>query len=116
MVMQTVQSCACGKAGRVSSDRVQEIRPEWRTFDSEGKDRSRIGAPSSLAYHDMGLATMIGKENKDATGRQFSASMTSQMQRLRTCDFRSKAFTSSHRNLIVAFSELGRLRDKLALS
>ena len=107
---------ACSKCGLVSSDRVQEIRPEWRKFDSQGNERSRVGSPTSLTYHDMGLATMIGKENKDSTGRKFSASMTSKIQRLRTWDFRAKAQSSSHRNLIAAFNELGRLRDKLALS
>jgi transcription initiation factor TFIIB len=38
------------------------------------------------------------------------------MQRLRTWDFRSRAHTSTDRNLIQAFSELGRLKDKLGLS
>ena len=129
-MQESIQSCACGKdhlvtdwesgeiachkCGMVSSDRLQEIRPEWRMFN-EGKDRSRVGSPASLAYHDMGLATMIGKENKDSTGRQISASMASKIQRLRTWDFRSKA-DSSHRNLIAAFNELDRLRDKMALS
>jgi hypothetical protein len=28
--------------------------------------RARTGAPTSLARHDMGLATMVGKENRDA--------------------------------------------------
>ena len=107
---------ACSKCGRVSSDRLQEIRPEWRMFDSGGSDRTRVGSPASLAYHDMGLATMIGKENKDSTGHKFSTLMTSKIKRLRTWDFRSKAYSSSDRNLVVAFNELGRLRDKLALS
>ena len=107
---------ACGKCGLVSPDRVQESRPEWRTFDSESKDRSRVGSPSSLAYHDMGLATIIGRANKDSSGRQLNASMSSRIQRLRTWDLRSKAHSPSDRNLIHAFSELDRLKDKLGLS
>jgi len=107
---------ACGKCGLVLSDRVQEIRPEWRMFDSESNDRSRVGAPSSLAYHDMGLATIIGKANKDSAGRQLNASMSSRIQRLRTWDFRTRAYSSTHRNLMVAFNELSRLKDKLGLS
>lgn len=107
---------ACSKCGLVSSDRVQESRAEWRTFDSESNDRSRVGSPTTLAYHDMGLATVIGKENKDSSGRKLEPLMNASIQRLRTWDFRSQAHSPSHRNLMLAFRELGRLKDKLGLS
>jgi transcription initiation factor TFIIB len=107
---------ACSKCGLVSSDRVQESRPEWRTFDSDDSDRSRVGSPNTLACHDMGLATVIGKENRDSSGRQLEPSMNASIQRLRTWDFRSQAHSSKHRNLMHAFGELGRLKDKLGLS
>jgi transcription initiation factor TFIIB len=64
----------------------------------------------------MGLATVIGKENKDCSGRQINASMNSSIQRLRTWDFRSQAHSSTYRSLMRAFSELNRLKDKLGLS
>jgi transcription initiation factor TFIIB len=107
---------ACSKCGLVSSDRIQESLPEWRTFDSDGSNRSRVGSPSTLAYHDMGLATVIGKENRDSSGRQLEPSMNASIQRLRTWDFRSQVHSSTQRNLTHAFSELGRLKDKLGLS
>jgi len=107
---------ACGKCGLVSSDRIQESRAEWRTFDSEGSERSRVGSPSTLTFHDMGLATVIGNENRDSSGRHLEPSMNASIQRLRTWDFRSQAHSPMHRNLMSAFSELGRLRDKLGLS
>jgi len=107
---------ACSKCGLVLSDRAQESRAEWRIFDSESNDRSRVGSPTSLAYHDMGLATVIGKANKDSSGRQLDASMNSTIQRLRTWDFRTKVHSPTHRNLMKAFSELGKLKDKLGLS
>ena len=107
---------ACNKCGLVTTDRVQENRAEWRTFGSDSIDRSRVGSPTSLAYHDMGLATVIGKENKDSSGRQLDASMSSRIQRLRTWDLRTKAHSSSDRNLLYAFNELDRLKDKLGLS
>lgn len=106
----------CSDCGLVLSDNAQESRAEWRTFDSETSDRVRVGAPTSLAQHDMGLATVIGKNNNDSSGRKLDASMHSTMQRLRTWDFRTRARTSTDRNLIQAFSELGRLKDKLGLS
>jgi transcription initiation factor TFIIIB Brf1 subunit/transcription initiation factor TFIIB len=30
--------------------------------------KNRSGTPNSLAYHDMGLSTVIGKTDKDASG------------------------------------------------
>jgi transcription initiation factor TFIIB len=106
----------CSKCGLVSPDRVAESRAEWRTFDSEGVERARAGSPTSLAQHDMGLSTMIGKENKDSSGRQLEPSVSTAIQRLRTWDFRSKAQSSTHRGLIRAFTELSGLKDKLGLS
>lgn len=107
---------ACGVCGQVSLDRMQESRPEWSNFDSNGNIESRAGPPASLAYHDMGLATTIGRTNRDSTGHRLAVSMNASIQRLRTWDLRTKAHSPGHRNLIRAFSELGRLRDKLGLS
>jgi transcription initiation factor TFIIB len=107
----------CGGCGFVISERVEESGPEWRSFSKdESDDRSRTGSPTSLAMHDMGLATIIGHANKDVTGKPLSASMKSTIERLRTWDSRSQAHESSDRNFRQAFSDLGRLKDKLALS
>jgi transcription initiation factor TFIIB len=64
----------------------------------------------------MGLATIIGKTNSDSSGRKLDSSVRSTIQRLRAWDFRTQAHSSADRNLIRAFNELGRVRDKLALS
>ncbi|MFL6487064.1 MAG: transcription initiation factor IIB family protein [Nitrososphaera sp.] len=106
----------CDNCGRVSPDKAIESRAEWRTFDSENNSRQRVGSPSSLAFHDMGLSTIIGKVNKDSAGRNLDASMNYRMQRLRTWDARTRAQAGGHRNLMQAFSELERLKDKLGLS
>lgn len=106
----------CSSCGLVFSDKAPESRAEWRSFDFENNDRIRVGSPSSLALHDMGLATVIGKSNSDSSGRKLDSSMHSTIQRLRTWDFRTQAHTSADRNLVQAFNELGRVRDKLALS
>jgi transcription initiation factor TFIIB len=106
----------CSKCGLVSPDGIVESRAEWRTFNSEDSERARTGFPISLAQHDMGLSTIIGKENKDSSGRQLTSSVSTTIQRLRTWDFRSKSYSSADRNLILAFAELGRLKDKLGLS
>ena len=107
----------CRNCGIVISDRIYESRPEWRTFSTdELNSRSRAGIPSSLARHDMGLSTVIGKANKDHSGRAIDVSMRSTMGRLRAWDFRTQAHSPTDRNLRQAFSELDRLRDKLGVS
>ena len=106
----------CGNCGRVSPDKAMENRAEWRTFSSENNSRQRVGSPSSLAFHDMGLSTIIGKVNKDSAGHNLDASMDHRMQRLRTWDARTRVQAAGHRSLMQAFSELERLKDKLGLS
>lgn len=107
----------CGNCGIVISDRVQESRAEWRSFTlEESSDRSRTGIPSSLARHDMGLSTVIGRANKDASGRVLDVAMRTTMGRLRSWDFRTQAHSPTDRNLRQAFSELDRFKDKLGLS
>ncbi|MDW0122337.1 MAG: TFIIB-type zinc ribbon-containing protein [Nitrososphaeraceae archaeon] len=106
----------CSDCGLVFSEKAHENRAEWRNFESESNDRARTGSPLSLAQHDMGLNTVIGKNNKDSRGQNIDPSMHSTMQRLRIYNFRSQAHTSTDRNLMRAFGELGRQRDKLGLS
>jgi transcription initiation factor TFIIB len=109
----------CRNCGMVMLDNIQETRPEWRSFttsDDANNTRSRTGMPTSLARHDKGLATIIGRTNKDASGQVLDAAMRTTMERLRTWDFRTQAHTSTDRNLRQAFSELDRLKDKLGLT
>ncbi|MEM4298081.1 MAG: transcription initiation factor IIB [Nitrososphaerota archaeon] len=107
----------CSNCGFVIREKIEELGPEWRAFSKEEKeDRSRTGIPSSLAMHDMGLATMIGLQDKDASGKALPASVKATMERLRTWDSRSQVHEPVDRNLRQAFSELDRLADKLSLS
>jgi transcription initiation factor TFIIB len=107
----------CSKCGFVVREKTVETGPEWRSFSNEEKDeRSRTGLPTSIAIHDMGLATIIGGENKDAAGRSLSGAMKSSVERMRTWDRRSQMHESADRNLKQAFSELRRLSEKLSIS
>jgi transcription initiation factor TFIIB len=102
----------------VISEKSEDIsNPEWRAFTLEEKDsRSRTGAPTSLAIHDRGLATLISKTDKDASGQKLDAYAYSTFKRLRAWNTRTQYFSSTDRNLVVAFSELDILKDKLGLS
>ena len=107
----------CSNCGTVISDKTEETKPEWRNFtDNQPKDKRRTGNPLSLARHDMGLYTIIGKTDKDAKGQKLDASIRSTMGRLRTWDYRTQEHTSTDRNLSQAFNHLDRLKDKLSLS
>jgi len=64
----------------------------------------------------MGLATIINPQNKDATGKPLTAAMRSTIERLRNWDNRSQVHEPVDRNFRQAFSELDRLKTKLALS
>jgi transcription initiation factor TFIIB len=110
----------CGNCGMVISDKIQDIiHSERRTFSSEEvstKGNGRTGSPTSLAKHDMGLSTIIGRINKDAAGNKLDVITSSNMSRLRTWDIRTQYHTSTKKNLVVAFNELDMLKDKLGLS
>ena len=102
--------------GEVISDNMLSQEKEWRSFDiEEGANRARTGTPTSLAFHDMGLSTVIGKEATDASGNFIDTGTRIRMSRLRTWDNRSQLRSSTERSLQKAFSILSRLRDRLAL-
>ena len=105
----------CSNCGKVILD---EIEQDSRLLfnDEQRNDRSRTGTLSSLASNDMGLSTIIGGTEKDASGNKIDSQTLSKMKRLRTWDFRIQGYTSTNKNLKQAFNELNMLKDKLALS
>jgi transcription initiation factor TFIIB len=108
----------CSNCGLViSTERAQESRPEWHYFDhgSPNNYRIRTGMPTSLARHDMGLSTIIGRTDRDYTGNRITTSVKSTIDKLRILDYRTQLYSATDRSLKKAFSELDILRDKLAL-
>jgi transcription initiation factor TFIIB len=100
----------CSKCGMVILDKSLEQRTHWQRNATEGIVRT------GLARHDMGLSTVIGKENIDSSKNKINPSMLPTLHRLRTWDFRTQLNNSSDRSLKAAFSELDSLKDKLGLS
>jgi transcription initiation factor TFIIB len=104
------------ETGEVISDNALSQEKEWRSFDSEeDKNRARVGVPASLAFHDMGLSTTIGKEITDASGNLIDAETRTRMGRLRKWNSRSQSHSPTERNLQQAFTMLSRLKDRLGL-
>jgi transcription initiation factor TFIIB len=107
----------CRNCGAVISDKIEEIDHDWFSFSAEEiSNKTRTGAPTSLARHDGGLYTVIGLENRDAAGNQIDTTMRSKMEKLRFWDARTQANSFRKRGLRQAFSELSFLKDKLGLS
>lgn len=107
----------CTNCGFVIKEKVEEVGPEWRSFSlEEREERERAGAPTSVASHDMGLATVIGVADRDASGKALPASIRSTVQRMRTWDKRSQVYESFDRNLRTALLELRTFAEKLGLS
>jgi transcription initiation factor TFIIB len=108
----------CSNCGTVISDSADDnIHVERRIFTADQVNkRARTGAPSSLAIHDMGLSTIIGRENKDARGQGLDSATSFAIMRLRRWDVRTQMHSSADRNLRIAFQQLNTLKDKLGLS
>jgi transcription initiation factor TFIIB len=106
----------CSRCGLVITDKIVDTGAEWRSFSNDEGNKARTGAGTSLTMHDRGLSTVIGAANKDATGKPLSAGVKSSIERLRTWDSRSQAHSSADRNLRQALNEMGKLKDKLALT
>ena len=106
--------CSC--CGMVISENILDIaNPEWRAFTTvESKNKARTGTPVSLSPHDMGIATIIGRPSKDASGKRLDTNTRTIFKRLRTWD--SRIQLDSSKNLQKAFSYLNMLKDKLGLS
>ena len=117
MTDPTTGEIICISCGTVISDRIAETRPEWSVIGvNELYSRSRTGMPMSLAAHDLGLSTVIGRNNKDFSGKTIvDVSTRSIIERIRTWDYRTQTRTSKGQSLIYAFRQLNNLKEKLAL-
>ncbi len=108
----------CSKCGMVITEKSEDIAgPEWRAYTAvERNEKARTGAPTSLAKHDRGLATLMSKTGRDASGQKLDTAVYSTYKRLRTWDNRILHDSTEDRNLSQAFHMLFALKDKLGLS
>ncbi|EMA47125.1 transcription initiation factor IIB [Halobiforma nitratireducens] len=106
----------CADCGLVSDGDEIDYGPEWRSFEGETSDRSRVGAPITERRHDKGLSTTIGWENRDAYGNTISGEKRAQLNRLRTWNERFTSKDARERNLKQALGELERMASALGLS
>ena len=120
--MQNSESVKCSVCGRMQTAITNPESGEMicsncgMVITEKFEDLDRTGAPTSLSRHDKGLATVIGKSTRDATGKTLDSNTRSDFNRLKTWDTRIQMDSSTDQNLSKAFSELDTLKDKLGLS
>lgn len=106
----------CANCGAVLSDSTVQAFPGWLVIGQyDGRfSGERTGIPLSLTIHDTGLSTVIGKENRDASGKHLDPTLRSKFWNLRMWDHLLQ-YDSGARNLTHAFVQLRRCKEKLGL-
>ena len=94
----------CSNCGFVASENMIDPGAEWVNH-SNGDDRSRVGAPSTLTLSDKGLSTEIRRSDLTSGGARkhgLSGKALRDWRRRQRIDQRSKTRDSRSRNLSVA--------------
>jgi transcription initiation factor TFIIB len=90
---------------------------EGPTFtEGEGGAEIASGPPSSMARADMGLSTVIGRDDADAGGRAVRGRARSTLERMRVWDRRTQPRVPGFRSMGKAFDEIRTIADKLSLN
>ena len=104
----------CSECGYVAAENMIDPGAEWVNH-SNGDDRSRVGAPSTLTLSDRGLSTEIRRSDLTSGGARkhgLSGKALRDWRRRQRIDQRSKTRDSRSRNLSVAMQFI---RDRGAL-
>ena len=74
----------CPLCGFVVSEQLMDRGPEWKAIvEPEDKaKRVRVGAPRTIALHDFGLSTIIGRDMKDSHGQYLDRKARNQYYKL----------------------------------
>ncbi len=90
--------------------------PEWKAMDLEEKNkRVRVGAPTTLALHDLGLSTEISRTMRDSHGRSLDPAMRAATERMRKWQSRARTSTSEERGLSNVLAKINELCQTLNL-
>jgi transcription initiation factor TFIIB len=119
---QILRELICTKCGSVLKDGLQDVNLQLNFSNHDDmylKGRNGVGGgegiPTSLAKHDKGLYTIIGKTDRDASGQEIKVEMKNRINRWRTWDARSQIRSVKEKNLSFAFIQLRKLKDEFSL-
>lgn len=104
----------CDDCGLVEMEYHIDHGPEWFGGGPQTSE-SRVGSPQTIAKHDGGLSTEIGRY-RDGQGRSLSGAKRRQLARLRVHHSRAKFRSKKERNLAYANGEIQRLTSALDYS
>lgn len=105
---------SCLDCGLVLSENHIDPGQDWSDF-GDGAEKSRVGAPASVLFHDKGLSTDIHWSNRDFAGKVITGASRSQMYRMRKWQRRARSATSFERNMESALIEITRLGGHMNL-
>lgn len=94
----------CSTCGFVAEQNMIDPGAEWVNH-SDGADRSRVGAPTTVSLSDKGLSTVIDKRDLIGSNARMNGMSSRQVRdwrRRATIDQRSKTRDSRSRNLATA--------------
>ena len=90
--------------------------PEWKAIDLEEKNkRVRVGSPTTLALHDMGLTTEISGTMRDSHGKYLDPAMRATVEKMKKWQSRVRTINSEERGLYNVLSKISELCQNLNL-
>ncbi|MGD0146423.1 MAG: TFIIB-type zinc ribbon-containing protein [Nitrososphaerales archaeon] len=105
----------CPKCGYVTYAPA-DAGPEWKAMDlAEKNKRVRVGSPTTLALHDMGLTTEISRTNRDSHGKSLDPTMRATVEKMRKWQSRSRTINSEERGLSIVLARISELCQSLNL-
>ncbi len=103
---------ACGYVTYAPADEG----PEWKAIDLEEKNkRVRVGSPTTLALHDLGLTTEISATMRDSHGKYLDPAMRASVQKMKKWQSRIRTISSEERGLSNVLSKISELCENLNL-
>lgn len=105
----------CRSCGTIIEQKTSDASHNLKVYDHENDNR-QTGSPTSIAIHDYGLSTVIGKTNRDVKGNKLSSEVSNTIKRIRIQDQRSHTQKNTDMNFMMAFDMLQRIQDKIGVS
>ncbi|MBI3022290.1 MAG: transcription initiation factor IIB [Thaumarchaeota archaeon] len=105
----------CPSCGFVTTGPVDE-GPEWKAIDLEEKSkRVRVGSPTTLTLHDLGLSTDISTEMRDSHGKYLDPAMRATVEKMKKWQSRIRTINSQERGLSIVLSRISEVCNNLSL-
>jgi transcription initiation factor TFIIB len=105
----------CPSCGSVTNAREDE-GPEWKAVDLEEKNkRVRVGSPTTLTLHDLGLSTDISMEMRDSHGKYLDPAMRATVEKMKKWQSRIRTSNSQERGLSIVLAKITEVCDNLSL-